>query len=60
MSLDEKFISVRTGFYDGVGKLFESLAQFFGYPETRVYQLFPQSPVELMVDLNFLVIFQNE
>jgi hypothetical protein len=33
MSLDEKFISVRTGFYDIVGKFFESLAQFFGYPE---------------------------
>lgn len=33
MSLDEKFISVRTGFYDIVGKFFQSLAQFFGYPE---------------------------
>ncbi len=33
MSLDEKFVSVRTGFYQIVGKLFEKLAQFFGYPE---------------------------
>lgn len=33
MSLDEKFVSVRTGFYEIVGKLFQSLAQFFGYPE---------------------------
>ncbi len=33
MSLDEKFVSVRTGFYQIVGKLFENLAQFFGYPE---------------------------
>jgi hypothetical protein len=35
MSLDEKFVSVRTGFYEIVGKFFESLAQFFGYPENR-------------------------
>lgn len=33
MSLDEKFVSVRTGFYDIVGKVFEKLAQSFGYPE---------------------------
>jgi len=33
MSLDEKFISVRTGFYDIVEKFFQNLAQFFGYPE---------------------------
>ena len=33
MSLDEKFVSVRTGIYQIVGKLFENLAQFFGYPD---------------------------
>jgi hypothetical protein len=33
MSFDEKFVSVRTGFYNLVGELFEKLAQWFGYPE---------------------------
>ena len=33
MSLDEKFVSVRTGVYDIVGKLFQKLAHYFGYPE---------------------------
>lgn len=33
MSLDQKFVSVRTAIYDIVGKFFENLAQFFGYPE---------------------------
>ena len=33
MSLDQKFVSVRTAIYAIVGKFFENLAQFFGYPE---------------------------
>jgi len=33
MSLDEKFVSVRTAVYDIVGKFFQKLAQLFGYPE---------------------------
>lgn len=33
MSLDEKFVSVRTAVYDIVGKFFQKLAQYFGYPE---------------------------
>ena len=33
MSLDEKFVSVRTGVYDLAGKSFQKLAQIFGYPE---------------------------
>lgn len=33
MSFDEKFVSVRTGFYNLVEKGFENLAQWFGYPE---------------------------
>lgn len=41
MSLDEKFISVRTGFYDIIGKGFEKLAQFFGYPENPGMPIFP-------------------
>lgn len=32
MSLDEKFVSVRTGVYDLAGKSFQKLAQIFGYP----------------------------
>lgn len=33
MSLDEKFISVRTAFYEIVEKFFERIASLFGYPE---------------------------
>ena len=32
MSLDEKFASVRTAFYDIVGNFFKGIAGFFGYP----------------------------
>ena len=32
MSLDEKFVSVRTAFYDLVGHFFKGIAGFFGYP----------------------------
>ena len=33
MSLDEKFIPIRTGFYQIVDSLFKQIARFFGYPE---------------------------
>lgn len=33
MSLDEKFIPIRTAFYKIVSRFFEKIAQFFGYPE---------------------------
>lgn len=33
MSFDEKFVSVQTAVYQIVGKFFEKIAQFFGYPE---------------------------
>ena len=33
MSLDEKFVPIRTGVYELVGKFFERIASFFGYPE---------------------------
>ena len=33
MSLDEKFIPFRTGFYEIVGNIFKKLAKLFGYPE---------------------------
>lgn len=32
MSLDEKFIPVRTAFYEMVGNFFKKIAGFFGYP----------------------------
>ncbi len=32
MSLDEKFVSVRTAFYDLVGNCFQTIAGLFGYP----------------------------
>ena len=33
MGLDEKFASVRTAFYDTIGKLFTATASQFGYPD---------------------------
>jgi uncharacterized protein YggT (Ycf19 family) len=33
MSLDEKFIPIRTGFYQMVDSLLKQIARFFGYPE---------------------------
>ena len=32
MSLDEKFIPIRTGFYEMVESLFKKIAGLFGYP----------------------------
>lgn len=32
MSLDEKFVSVRTAFYDTVSNFFQAIAKLFGYP----------------------------
>jgi uncharacterized protein YggT (Ycf19 family) len=32
MSLDEKFVSVRTAFYDATGNFFKGIAGLFGYP----------------------------
>ena len=40
MSLNEKFISVRTTFYDLVGNLFEKVAHYFGYPENPGMPIF--------------------
>ena len=54
MSLDEKFISVRTGFYDIVGKFFEKLAQFFGYPENPGMPIFPTLSNEVEKRSQFL------
>jgi hypothetical protein len=33
MSLDEKFFPIKIGFYKMVNSFFETIAQFFGYPE---------------------------
>lgn len=33
MSLDQKFIPIRTAIYDTVGTVFEKIAGFFGYPD---------------------------
>ena len=33
MSLDEKFIPIRIGFYDIISNFFKRIAEFFGYPE---------------------------
>ena len=33
MSLDEKFIPVRTFFYESIDNLIQTIAGFFGYPK---------------------------
>ena len=43
MSLDEKFIPIRTGIYNIVENLFEKIAGLFGYPNnpgmSTIYEL---------------------
>jgi uncharacterized protein YggT (Ycf19 family) len=49
MSLDEKFIPIRTGFYEMVGILFKKIAGLFGYPRNpgmlTIYDLSDEASV---------------
>jgi hypothetical protein len=59
MSLDEKFIPVRTGFYEIVDSFFKKIAGLFGYPEILECQLCMIFQVKHMLDQNFLRIFHH-
>jgi hypothetical protein len=50
MSLDEKFIPVRTAFYEIVGNFFQKIAGLFGYPKILECQLFMIFQVKYMLD----------
>ncbi len=54
MSLDEKFIPIRTTIYEGVGNLFKKLAQSFGYPENPGMPTIYEMPDEIYARSQFL------
>ena len=54
MSLDEKFIPLRTNIYEGVGNLFKKLAGFFGYPENPGMPTIYEIPNEVYARSQFL------
>ena len=54
MSLDEKFIPLRTSIYEGVGNLFKKLAAFFGYPENPGMPTIYEIPNEVYARSQFL------
>lgn len=54
MSLDEKFIPLRTTIYEGVGNLFKKLAGFFGYPENPGMPTIYEIPDEVYARSQFL------
>ena len=51
MSLDEKFIPVRTAFYEIVGNFFKKIAELFGYPENPGMPTIYDLPNELYANL---------
>jgi uncharacterized protein YggT (Ycf19 family) len=54
MSLDEKFIPLRTTIYEGVGNLFKKLAGFFEYPENPGMPTIYEMPNEVYARSQFL------
>lgn len=54
MSLDEKFIPLRTSIYEGAGNLFKKLAGFFGYPENPGMPTIYEIPSEVYARSQFL------
>jgi uncharacterized protein YggT (Ycf19 family) len=54
MSLDEKFIPVRTAFYEIVGNFFKKIAGFFGYPTNAGMPTFSDLSSELYARSKFL------
>jgi hypothetical protein len=54
MSLDEKFIPLRTTIYEGVGNLLKKLAEFFGYPENPGMPTIYEMPNEIYARSQFL------
>jgi hypothetical protein len=54
MSLDEKFVSVRTMFYEIVGNFFQKIAELFGYPINSGMPSIPNLTNEGSVRSHFL------
>lgn len=54
MSLDEKFIPVRTSFYEILGNFFKQIAKLFGYPENPGMPTIYDVPSELYARSQFL------
>ena len=54
MSLDEKFIPLRTSIYEGVGNVFKKWAGFFGYPENPGMPTIYEIPNEVYARSQFL------
>ena len=54
MNLDEKFIPVRTGFYEMVDSFFQKLAGLFGYPENPGMLTVHDLPTEAYARSQFL------
>lgn len=54
MSLDEKFVPIRTTFYNIVGNFFEKIAEFFGYPDNPGIPTIQELSGELYVRAEFL------
>ena len=54
MSLDEKFIPIRTSFYNFVGNFFEKIAGFFGYPDNPGIPTIQELAGEVYVRAEFL------
>jgi hypothetical protein len=54
MSLDEKFIPVRTVFYEMVGNFFQTIAGFFGYPANPGMPTISNLPSEIYARSRFL------
>ena len=54
MSLDEKFIPVRTAFYEMVGNFFQKIAGFFGYPTSMGMPTISDLPNEVYARSSFL------
>jgi hypothetical protein len=54
MSLDEKFIPVRTAFYEIVGNFFKQTAGLFGYPDNPGMPTISDLPSEVYSRSKFL------
>jgi uncharacterized protein YggT (Ycf19 family) len=54
MSLDEKFIPVRTVFYETIGNILKNLASLFGYPTNPGMPTFSDLPSKVYVRSKFL------
>ena len=59
MSLDEKFVPIRTAIYETVNNLFKKVAQQFGYPENPGMPTIYQMPSKAYTKLEFIESLPN-